>query len=156
MKPTDYDELYRDFTWKVPKHFNFGSTIDEYAKDPARVALLYEDQEGNRARLTFADLSRQSNQIANALAGLGLKPGATILLMLPRITLWQAAYIGALKAGLMVIPCTSMLREKDVVYRATHSGAQAIIASPSASELISDLRNKCPSLQHFLVAGSDR
>ena len=43
------------------------------------------------------------------------------MIALPRITLWQAAYVGALKAGAIVIPCGAALREKDLVYRANHS-----------------------------------
>jgi acetyl-CoA synthetase/medium-chain acyl-CoA synthetase len=140
----------------VPEHFNFGAHVDKYASDPGRVALLYEDQDGNRARLTFADLKKQSDRIANALSGLGIKRGEPVLLMLPRMTLWQAAYLGALKIGALVIPCTSMLREKDVVYRANHSGARAIIAAPTSAEMIGDLRNQCPTLKHFLLAGSER
>jgi len=153
---TNYPRRYRNFRWNVPEYFNFGEVIDGYAADHTRVALLYEDQDGKRARLTFADIRDQSNHIANALTGLGLKSGDPILLMLPRVTLWQAAYIGALKAGLLVIPCTAMLREKDLVYRANHSGARAIIASPESSELVADLRKDCPSIAQFLLTSSPR
>ena len=153
---TEYEKIYREFRWDTPAQFNFGDVIDSFAIDPARVALLWEDQDGNRARLTFVDIKRQSNRVANVLAGLGIRPGDPILLVLPRITLWQSAYIGALKAGAMVIPCTSMLREKDLLYRANHSGAKAIIASPESATMVSDLKNECPSLEHYLVAGSSR
>jgi acyl-coenzyme A synthetase/AMP-(fatty) acid ligase len=147
-------KLHRNFKWETPEHFNFGRTIDSFAVDPARVALLWEDQDGNRARLTFANISAQSNRIANVLAGLGVKPGDPVMIVLPRITLWQSAYIGALKAGAIVIPCVSMLREKDLVYRANHSQARAIITCPDSVEMAADLRNQCPSLEHFIVAGS--
>src|SRR5262249_47805518 len=146
-------ERSHEFKWQVPDHFNFGAAIDEYAKDPNRVGLLWEDQDAKRARLTFADIATQSNRIANALEGIGLKSGDAILLVLPRITLWQAAYIGALKIGALVIPCTAMLREKDLVYRANHSGARAIIAGNESASLIGDLRKHCPTVQHYLCAG---
>ncbi len=76
--------------------------------------------------------------------------------MLPRITLWQAAYIGALRLGAIVIPCTSMLREKDLIYRANHSGARAIIACVENATMVADLRKECPSLEHYLIAGAAR
>lgn len=152
----EYEKVYREFRWNTPAQFNFGDVIDSFAADPSRVALLWEDQEGNRARLTFADIKEQSNRVANVLAGLGIRRGDPILLVLPRIPLWQSAYIGALKAGAMVIPCTSMLREKDLVYRANHSGAKAIIASVESATMVSDLRSHCPSIEHYLIAGSSR
>jgi len=152
----DYEKRCRDFHWDTPAQFNFGETIDHYAADPARVALLWEDQDGNRARLTFADIRSESNRIANVLAGLGIVPGDPVMLVLPRITLWQAAYIGALKAGAMVIPCVSMLREKDLIYRANHSNAVAVIAGSESAELIGDLHRQSPSIKHYLLAGSMR
>ncbi|MGO9449466.1 MAG: acyl-CoA synthetase [Candidatus Binataceae bacterium] len=144
------------FEWKVPDHFNFGATIDHYAEDPNRVAVLWEDHEERRARLTFADIASQSNRIANVLSGVGIKHGDAVLLVLPRVTMWQAAFVGALKIGAIVIPCTSMLREKDLIYRANHSGARAIIAATESASMIGDLRSQCPGLEYYLIAGSTR
>ena len=64
--------------------------------------------------------------------------------------------MGALKAGAVVVPCGAALREKDLVYRANHCGAVAIIAAVESAELISDLRKQCPALKHYLIAGSPR
>jgi acyl-coenzyme A synthetase/AMP-(fatty) acid ligase len=153
---TEHHRSRREFKWEVPEYFNFGATIDGFAEDPSRVALLWEDQDGRRARLTFADISAQSARIANVLASLKIAPGDPILLVLPRVPLWQAAYIGALKLGALVIPCTAMLREKDLAYRANHSGARAIIAGVESATMVSDLRKQCPTLRHFLIAGSTR
>jgi acyl-coenzyme A synthetase/AMP-(fatty) acid ligase len=151
-----YDQLRRDFRWNTPAQFNFGAAVDAFAADPSRVALLWEDQAGNRARMTFADIREQSNRVANVLTALGIKRGDPVMIVLPRITLWQCVYIGALKAGAVVVPCISMLREKDLVYRANHSGARAIIAGFESTDLVGDLRNQCPMLMHYLLAGAAR
>src|SRR6516165_6157465 len=113
-----YEELRADFRWNTPAEFNFGTVIDRFASDPSRVALLWEDQDGNRARLTFKDISQQSNRIANVLTELGIKTGQPVMIVLPRIPMWQSTYIGALKSGAVVIPCVSMLRANDLTYRA--------------------------------------
>ncbi|MEA2680335.1 MAG: medium-chain acyl-CoA synthetase [Candidatus Binataceae bacterium] len=151
-----YRLAYQNFKWETPEFFNFGATIDKFAEDPRRVAILWEDAAGRRARLTFADIAQQSSRIANVLTGFGIRRGDPILLVLPRITIWQAAYIAALRIGAIVIPCTSMLREKDLVYRANHSGARAIIATAENAAMIAELRKQCPSLQHFIIAGAPR
>ena len=52
-----YRRKYRDFRWETPEYFNFAATIDKFAEDPHRVAILWEDSEGRRARLTFADIA---------------------------------------------------------------------------------------------------
>src|SRR5580704_5023273 len=151
-----YDKLRRDFRWKTPAQFNFGAAVDSFAADPRRVALLWEDQAGNRSRLTFADIRNQSNRIANVLTGLGIRRGDPVMIVLPRLTMWQSVYIGALKAGAIVVPCVSMLREKDLVYRANHSGARAIIAGPDSVDLVGDLRSQCRTLGHYLLVGAAR
>ncbi len=151
-----YRRACHDFRWDTPEHFNFAAVIDKFAEDPRRVAILSEDSEGRRARLTFADIARQSRRIANVLAGHGIRRGDPVLLVLPRITLWQAAYIGALRLGAIVIPCTSMLREKDLVYRANHSGARAIIAGFENAAMIAELRKQCPGVERYLIAGAAR
>jgi acyl-coenzyme A synthetase/AMP-(fatty) acid ligase len=153
---SDYENPHRDFRWEVPEYFNFGAAIDVFGAEPGRPAILCEDQDGNRARLCFADVRDQSNRIANVLAGLGVKPGDPVMIALPRITLWQAVYVGALKAGAIAIPCGAALRDKDLVYRANHSGAVAIVAAVEIANLVSDLRNRCPTLKHYLIAGSPR
>src|ERR1700684_3378344 len=151
-----YEQLRDNFRWNTPAQFNFGAAIDTFAADRNRVALLWEDQDGNRSRLTFANIRDQSNRIANVLTALGVKRGDPVMIVLPRITLWQNVYIGALKAGAIVVPCVSMLREKDLVYRANHSGARAIIAGAESADLVGDLRRQCPALAQYLIAGSAR
>ena len=64
-----YRRSYRDFRWETPEYFNFAATIDKFAEDPHRVAILWEDSEGRRARLTFADIAFQSKRIASVLSG---------------------------------------------------------------------------------------
>jgi acetyl-CoA synthetase/medium-chain acyl-CoA synthetase len=152
----NYRRIYRDFRWDTPNDFNFAAVIDKFAEDPRRVALLWEDSEGRRARLTFADIAQQSRRIATVLAGHGIRRGDAIMLVLPRITLWQAAYIGALRLGAIVIPCTTMLREKDLIYRANHSGARAIIAGVESASMVAELRKQCPSIEQYFVAGAAR
>src|ERR1700692_2943251 len=110
-----YDLLRPGFRWNTPPQFNSGAAVDAFPADPNRVALLWEDQSGNRARLTFADIRAQSNRVANVLTALGIKRGDPVMIVLPRITLWQSVYIGALKAGAIVVPFVWMLRERALV-----------------------------------------
>jgi acetyl-CoA synthetase/medium-chain acyl-CoA synthetase len=65
----------------------------------------------------------------NALAGLGLRRGEPLLVMLPRVPAWQVAMIAGMKLGALVIPCTTALRAKDLAYRVRHSGARAIVTT---------------------------
>ncbi|HLK84960.1 MAG TPA: AMP-binding protein [Candidatus Binataceae bacterium] len=153
---TEYRELYRNFRWEVPEYFNFGAVIDGLGAEPGRPALVAEDQDGNRARLCFSDIRQLSNRIANVLAGLGVKSGEAVMIALPRIALWQSAYVGVLKAGAIAVPCPATMGERELARRANHCGAVAIIASIGSAEVVGDLRNQCPSLRQYIIAGSPR
>jgi acetyl-CoA synthetase/medium-chain acyl-CoA synthetase len=124
-----YEDLVANFRADVPEEFNFGALIDAWATDRSRVALYWENERGETARQTFWDVAQASNRVMNALAGLGVRRGDPVLVMLPRVPAWQAAIIGALKLGAIVVPCTASLRAKDLAYRVTHSGARAVVTT---------------------------
>jgi len=124
-----YDDLVARFAWAMPQEFNFGALVDAWATDRSRIALYWEDERGRTARHTFWDVAKASNRVMNALAGLGVRRGDPVLVMLPRVPEWQAAIVGALKLGALVVPCTASLRAKDVAYRVAHSGARAIVTT---------------------------
>ena len=124
-----YDEAYRNFRWEVPDSFNFGDVIDEWAKTPDRPALIWCDAAGNERRFTFADIRRLSNRFAGLLRASGVQKGDRVVVMLPRIPEWQIAMVGCCKAGAIPIPCITMLTERDVAYRLSHSEAVAAVTT---------------------------
>ena len=105
-----YDDLVARFEWTVPQEFNFGALVDAWATDRSRIALYWEDDAGRTARLGFWDVAKASNRVMNALAGLGIRRGDPVLVMLPRVPAWQVTMVGALKLGALVVPCTASLR----------------------------------------------
>src|SRR5439155_1484804 len=119
-----YTDLVAAFRWAIPEEFNFGALVDAWATDRSRAALYWEDEAGRRERHTFWDVKQASNRCMNALAGLGVGRGDPVMVMLPRVPAWQAAIVGGLKLGALVVPCTASLRAKDVTYRDRHSGAK--------------------------------
>ncbi len=149
-----YDEVYRSFRWNVPEHFNFSiDVIDRLAADRGRTALYWEDEAGREARYTFWDFKTQSSRFANALRGLGVRKGDPVMIVLPRVPEWFVAFLGALKAGALAIPCTASLRAKDIRYRAQHSGARAIVTAPESVAEVEAVRKECGELHAFIVVG---
>ena len=51
---SDYADAYRRFAWQVPADFNFGGdVVDELARDPARLALIWCDENSKERRFTL-------------------------------------------------------------------------------------------------------
>ena len=148
-----YEELAANFRWVVPAEFNFGALIDAWATDRSRIALYWEDEAGHTARYTFWDVKQSSNRCMNALAALGVGRGDAVMVMLPRVPEWQAAIIGGLKLGAIVIPCTVSLRAKDIAYRARHSGARAIITTIDQVPEVTQALDQAPGLTTRIALG---
>jgi len=129
-----YAETHRDFEWDIPESFNYGGdVVDCWAQDPSRQALIWLNEAGDEKHYSFADIKALSNQFANLLAAQGVARGDKVIIMLPRIPQWQIAMVGCNKLGAVPIPCVTMLTEKDVSYRAEHSGAVAVVTTVADS-----------------------
>jgi acetyl-CoA synthetase/medium-chain acyl-CoA synthetase len=140
-----------DFRWDVPEQFNFGrDVVDRLARDPQRPALLWRSAGGGERRLSFGEISRASDRVARLFRSLGIRPADPVILMLPRVPEWQIVTVGALKAGALLIPSSTLLRPKDIAYRARHSGAVAIVASGDARAAADAVRADLPGVAHRL------
>ncbi|GIW41638.1 MAG: acyl-CoA synthetase [Candidatus Binatia bacterium] len=73
--------------------------------------------------------------------------------MLPKIPEWFLAFVGGLRARALVIPCTSTLRPKDILYRARHSGARAIVTTSALVPLVESVRKECDDLRVLVAVG---
>src|SRR5690606_9006915 len=92
---------------------------------------------------------------ANALINSGLSQGDRVLLILPRLPEAYYTYLACLKAGLVIIPCSEMLRAKDLSYRINHSGAKAVIAYHQFLTEVNQIDEEMPTLAHRFVVGGD-
>jgi len=142
----------QDFRWELPDRFNFGrDVVDRWAEDPARAALLWRGADGSERRLSYADVAAASKRFAHVLRARGLEPGEPVLVMLPKVPEWHVAMVGGLEAGAVVVPCSTLLRPKDLAYRATHSGARFLVAAAAQAPVADAVRSELPRLVHRLA-----
>lgn len=112
----------------APENYNLVEEIEQFAAGDGRKAIIWENDKGEKKEVTYDELIKQANRAANSFEKAGLKKGDVVLVIVPRLIEAYVAYIGALKAGLIVIPSSEMLRAKDISYRLNHSEAKAVIA----------------------------
>lgn len=150
----EYQRKFENFEWQIPELFNFGrDVVDRHAEDPKLPALCWKNEKGEERKLSYAEVKDKTNQVANSLRKLGVQKGDPIIVMLPKIPEWHLVMIGGLKAGALVIPSSTILRPKDLLFRAQHSGAVGIVASPSEADTVEKIRNQLSGVKHFLGVG---
>ncbi|MBP2427253.1 AMP-binding protein [Bradyrhizobium elkanii] len=132
---TDYDAAVKGFRWPDPVPFNwaldwFDAELADNADSRDRPALWIVDAaSGNETKLSFAELSRRSNQVANFLRAQGLKRGDHLLLLLGNVVpLWETM-LAAMKLGVVVIPATTLLTADELRDRLDRGKARAVVAT---------------------------
>src|ERR671922_2391307 len=93
------------------------------AEHPDRVAIKVDDSE-----LSYAALDEASAQVAGLLRAKGVEPGDRVGIMLPNVPYSPACYYGALRAGAVVVPMNVLLKEREVAFYLSDSGAKALFA----------------------------
>jgi acetyl-CoA synthetase len=126
---TDYDTARRDFRWPRLERFNWAlDYFDEMASGNDATALWVVDEGGGEARLSFAELSRRSNQVANLLRRQGVRRGDPVLMMLGNVVpLWEAM-LACMKLGAVIIPATTLLNTEDLRDRFERGGVRHVVA----------------------------
>ena len=103
-------------------------------------------------RLSYANLNQSTNRLANALVGLGVRPGDRVTLYSFNGWEWVVAYYAVLKAGGIVNPLNVMLTPSEVSHVVNDCGARVIITSADKAPPLADLKNTMPA-DHLIVYG---
>ena len=80
---------------------------------------------------TFADLAERVHRCANALSVAGLQPEQRIALVLLDTIDFPTCFLGAIAAGVVPIPLSTMLQPADYAYVLRDSEASAVVVSDS-------------------------
>ncbi len=124
----DYATAYRDFAWPRPERFNWAlDWFDAIADGNDRTALHLVEEDGDETRLSFAELSRRSDRVANWLRERGVAAEDRVLVMLGnQAELWETA-LAAMKLRAVVIPATLLLGPADLRDRVDRGQVRHVI-----------------------------
>lgn len=146
------------FEWQVPSQFNFArDVIDALAKaEPQRTGLLFLDSAKKRTAFTFAQIAATSQKYAAAFREVGIGKGDRVIVLLPKIPGWLFSMLALDRLGAVVVPCSEQLRAKDLLFRANHSEARAIVAHVSNAAEVDAMRSDAKTLDRFAILGGER
>jgi acyl-coenzyme A synthetase/AMP-(fatty) acid ligase len=152
-----YRSARESYRLDVPEYFNFGDdVIDRWAsQQPDACALWWVGPAQGERRLTFAELADRSNRIANGLRDLGLARGDQVMLNLPSVPEWWESMVGLTKADMVAIPTTTMLTEKDIVYRVERAEIDGVITDASGADKVERVAGDLPGLGAKVQVGGE-
>jgi acetyl-CoA synthetase len=103
------------------------------ASTPSKPALIViADPEAEPSEIwTYADLEDAVLRTAGALRALGLRDGDRIMIRLDNTSAYAILFFGAIAAGLVALPASNQLTDREALFLLTDSGASALAcASP--------------------------
>ena len=148
-----YEKIRSSHDLKCPDNFNFGFDIisDKYGKSEKTALIAIQKSTKKVQKISYKKLNENSSKFANALKNFGIKKKDNILVILPRIPEWYYCILGCSKVGAVAIPCTKMLKAKDIEYRAKKSNAKVIISTSESSSEINKIKDNCKSLKYKIL-----
>ena len=152
----DYHREIREFTWDIPSDYNIVSVVEEHARrNPDKVAIFWEDDQNRTRRVSYNELINGAYRFANILLGCGVEKADPVLHILPRLPEAHMIQLGTFACGGVAVPCTEMLRPKEIEHRAKISGARVIVAHIDNTDIVDAVRESCP-LDTFIVIGGEK
>ncbi|WP_217558585.1 non-ribosomal peptide synthetase [Paenibacillus sp. GbtcB18] len=111
-----------------------GDTVEVYferqaAETPSAIAVVAEDGE-----LTYAELNRRSNRLAQALRKQGVKREERVAVVMDRSLEMMIAIFGVLKAGGAYVPVAPGLPPERIRFMLDNSGAKLVLKKGKAPE----------------------
>ena len=157
MSTNRYDELYNSWRWDVPGRYNIATACcGRWAADRSRFALYWEDESGAAARYSFWDIQQEANRLSNALAGLGVRRGDRVALILPQRPETAIAYIALFQMGAIALPLSHLFGPDALEYRMEHAGASVAIVEPTTIASLWAVKGKLSQLKHVIGVGGAR
>lgn len=137
---TDYEFVYQKFRWPQLTQFNWAlDYFDGYARGNHKTALWIVDEDGLELKLSYDQVSRRSNQVANFLRKQGVRRGERVIVMLPNVVAMWEVMLAAMKLGAVIIPAATLLTPGDLKDRLTRGQGRHVITHAAFTSRFSEL-----------------
>jgi long-chain acyl-CoA synthetase len=113
---------------------------------PERVAIDFEGQ-----RLSYRDLDRRTNQIANALIAEGMRPQARIAILSKNSPAFIELWFGAAKANVVLVPVNFRLAPPEVAYIVENAAAELLFVGADFYPLVQEIAHELKSVRRIIA-----
>ena len=124
-------------------------SVEKWAASlPDAVALRFESE-----TITYEELNRRANRVANGLQGMGVEKGDRVAIMLPNIPEFVYAFVATLKLRAVAVPFNTLYKGGEILHILKDSGAKVVIALTNSAPMINEIRPELPALEQVVLTG---
>lgn len=127
---------------------NLAIVLSENAQRlPDKTAVICDER-----KMTYGELEKATNRLANSLVKLGLRRSQKMLIMLPNIPEFVVSYFAILKTGAVVVPINILYKAREIEFLLEDSEAVGLIACTEyLDEALAAFRN-VDTCQYLVLA----
>ena len=103
--------------------------------------------------MTYADLQADTFRVQQALAALGIEEGDRVVLVVNDEPAFPAWFLGALRAGVVPVPISTMLTSADLAAIVADADARAVVVSAEHAPHLPPIVAAAPTVEHAVVIG---
>src|SRR5215210_5315196 len=121
-----YEDMCERHSWDVPERYNIAQDVcDKHARD--RLAMVWEDWQGNERQVNFGELQDLSNKFANVLEAHGVEREDRVATLLPSLPETAAVFIGTYKRGAILLSMSVLYGDDGIEHRLRDSQAKVVV-----------------------------
>ncbi len=109
-------------------------------------AIIFEDK-----TLSYGDLQKAVNSLANHLKSLGIQKGDKVAIMLPNIPEFVISYFAILKLGAVAVTLNIMSTAYELQYLLGNSDSKAFITIAQSAKRYEEIKKEIPLCRHILL-----
>lgn len=116
-------------------------------------AINFSDKEAvvfRDTRLTYRELNKRSNRLANALIGMGIGKNDRIAILADNCSRYIEIYFGVAKTGASICPLNFRLADDELIYQINHSDSTVFIAGEGFEDRSKTFRANCPRIVSWI------
>ncbi|MFN2304053.1 MAG: AMP-binding protein, partial [Anaerolineales bacterium] len=123
------------------------------AEYPQRPAVTYGDQ-----TITFTELVKQVDGLAQGLHNLGVKAGDKVVTILPNSLETVYSFFAPSALGAVIVPLNPLYRQREFAHILEDAEASVVIAAPNhmgndIQDILKTLKPSLPHLEHIILKG---
>ncbi len=147
---------FPNWHWNVPDFFNIGVACTDAhvgTEIENRIAMIVEDDALGTISTTYGELAIRTSQFAQLLRKQDVNPGDRVLIRLPNSIDYPTAFLGAMKAGCVAVPTSTLLTADEVLYLAKDSGAKVLVLDKAFWPQLATRIAQAPEAALVLLSG---
>jgi benzoate-CoA ligase family protein len=136
----------------IPRRYNFAEDVVARNLTAGRSSKsAYID---SRGAWSYGQLAERVARFGNLLRSVGIQREQRILICLTDTIDWPTSFLGAIKAGVVAVPVSTLMSAAEYRFILEESRARLLIVSEELYPRFANLIGSCPDLEHILVSGN--